>query len=267
MLSGPPPPLHGNSYKASDNKYSKKTNKGFNNFIRHILPPPPDTRRVLMVHPPHKSHEAQQIEQIQHSPQQALQSTQAQQQERKISISAHNTMLIGDYISAVFPADLQLMLVQAIGNATFQSTADLICADAIQVCHRYIFLQLGGNQIRSMDKEKVFKAALTVVIAIRERSPESRIFMLGVLPKPVENDSAKVHIMKFNRWLSIAVKRIDALFHRVKFLPVQLPFLNASGPIMEYYNSDDQLTLNQAGAEVLRRAIFRLAGFVKNTSG
>ena len=65
----------------------------------------------------------------------------------KVQISNQNTMIIGDYIAVVFPEFQAQWLVQAIGNATFQSMVDLICHEAIILKHRYIFIQLGGNQI------------------------------------------------------------------------------------------------------------------------
>ena len=70
--------------------------------------------------------------------------------------------------------------------------------------------------------------------------------------------------MLFKRWLQNAAIRIDAIFGKVRFLPVQLAFIQASAPRVEYFNNVDGVTLNEAGAQLLKRTIFSLAGFVKN---
>ena len=88
--------------------------------------------------------------------------------------------------------------------------------------------------------------------------------MPRVLPRPIENAQVKPLVMFFNRWLHNTAVRIEALFGKVKYLPVQLSFLGPQGPKMEYFNEDDGLTLNQAGTALLKQAIFKLAGFVRN---
>ena len=101
---------------------------------------------------------------------------------------------------------------------------------------------------------------LNLVAAIKERNQQSRIFIIGVLPRPIENDQAKIYIMKMNN----ATERIRKLFDKVCFLPVHLKFLNGGVPRMELFNQEDQLTLNPAGAMLFKQEVFRLAGFVRN---
>ena len=105
---------------------------------------------------------------------------------------------------------------------------------------------------------------LELVIEVRKISQESCIFFIGVLPRIVDNEDIKPYIVRFNRWLSVAVTQVDTLFERVKFLPVHIKFLNSSEPRRELFHQDDLFTLNEAGAKLLRNEIFRLAGFVKN---
>ena len=250
----------------SENNSSSRNDQNSTTFVRSILPPPPDERRVV-------------LKQVQNTPQhisrnadvEASTSCQPmndaglpQQDRQQLQISARNTTLIGDYISTVFPEFQSKWMVQATGNATFSSTMEALQQGLIVVNRKYIFLQLGGNQIRSADAVNTFNNILNLVVAIRERSSESRIFLIGVLPRPVENDQAKPYIMRINRWFTHAVERVDKLLGKVKFLPVHLKFLNGSQPRLELFREDDGITLSPAGAMVFRNEVFRLAGFVRN---
>ena len=134
-----------------------------------------------------------------------------------MNISNLNTTLIGDYVSVVFPEYHDKWLVQVFGNATFQSTLDNIIAEKIIVNRKYVFIQLGGNQLRTSSKENVFKSLLSVVLAIRDKNADARIFVVGVLPCPIENTSAKPLIMFFNRWLRDACERIMKILGKIKF--------------------------------------------------
>ena len=40
----------------------------------------------------------------------------------------------------------------------------------------------------------------------------------------------KSFIMKFNRWLATAVREVEVIFDKVKFLPVHLRFLDGVKP-------------------------------------
>ena len=131
-----------------------------------------------------------------------------------VTISWINTTIIGDYIASVFPEFSTSWLVQAQGNATLGSVADMIKQGLVTVDRKYLFLQLGGNQILSAENNVIFSALLNLVILIRERCKESRIFVLEVLPRPVENDNAKPYICKINRWLANAVERLDKMFQK-----------------------------------------------------
>ena len=86
---------------------------------------------------------------------------------------------------------------------------------------------------------------LELVVAIREQSAESRIHFIGVLPRLVDNDAAKPFIVKFNRYLLNATDRLSKLFDNIKYLPVQLQFIQGMKGKKEYYN-EDGLMLNEA---------------------
>ena len=70
--------------------------------------------------------------------------------------------------------------------------------------------------------------------------------------------------MKFNRWLATVVNDINIIFEKVKFLLVQLRFLDVTQPRTELFDEDNRLLLSNTGAELFRRVVFQLAGFVKN---
>ena len=70
---------------------------------------------------------------------------------QNVQISSANTTLIGDYISTVFPEHSSKWLVQAQGNVTFTSVLNLIQENLITVDRKYVFLQLGGNQLRTVE--------------------------------------------------------------------------------------------------------------------
>ena len=64
--------------------------------------------------------------------------------------------------------------------------------------------------------------------------------------------------------MSNAVKKITMFFPRVRYLPVQIKFINENGPIMNLFKEDDKLTLNELGAKLFKKTVFEMAGFVKN---
>ena len=243
-----------NAFKNSDRRYSTTKEPGFTHFVRSILPPPPDTRKVIL------KDVTNQITPVVQRTEHNIMTTGP-----RLEISALNTTLIGDYISAVFPQFQEKWLVQSNGAATFASTLESIKNGVITANRRYVFFQLGGNQIRSADAENTFTNILNIVVKAREQNPASRVFFVGILPRPVEDDHVKTLVMKSNRWIHNAVDRVNSLFGKVKFLPVQLKFLNGKlGPRKELFKEDDQLTLNEAGAAVFKQEVFKLAGFVKN---
>ena len=181
----------------------------------------------------------------------------------KTEISNLKTTLIGDYVSVVFPEYHPKWLVQAFGNAMLKSTLDGIIKEKIMVNRKYMFIQLGGNHIRSTTKDTVFKEILSVVIAIRDKNAEAWIFVVAVLPRLVENDNVKPYIVVFNHWLRNATECIMSIFSKVKFIPAQLSFLGPVGPCLVYF-AEDQLKLNELGLWVFQDVLFHHAGFIKN---
>ena len=133
----------------------------------------------------------------------------------------------------------------------------------VVVDRRYIFVELGSNQIRMADK--VFQWILQLTAVIQERNKESRIYFVGVLLRPVENEEAKPNIIMFNRWMVAAVKRLQQIMQKVEFISVQLRFLMTLGPRMELCNQQHLLTLSEQGAKLLRASLFQAAGFVRNS--
>ena len=234
-------------YSRTDSEHSSTTSM--------VLLPPPDVRRVLLK----KTHQYQGQQPHRQEPGQ-----QVHNKAQRPEISPHNTMIIGDYTSVVF-LNSNKWLVQAFGNATFQSMTDAIIEESVKADKKYVFVQLGGNQIRSANKQLVFNQLLKLIIVIRDKSPDSKIFVVGVLPRPIENDSAKPFIVKFNRWLKSACDRMGSFYANITFIPAQLSFIDGKGPKLQYYDEQDKLTLNNIGARLFKEILFTHAGFVKNT--
>ena len=136
----------------------------------------------------------------------------------------------------------------------------------LDVDKKYVFFQLGGNQVQTSTKDKLFLQVLEIVLEVRKVCENSRILFVGVLPRPVDNEIIKPFIVKFNRWLAAACAEVDSLFDRVKFVPAHLKFLHGDYPRTQMFNQDDLLTLNEAGAKLLHNTIFEQAGFVRNAS-
>ena len=153
--------------------------------MHSILPPPPDVRKVQLS-------AANEVIRTVHSNQ--IVGTENVNPVQQETISNLITTFIGDYIGACFPEYREKWLVQAIGNATFPSTLQAIIDDSLIINRKYIFLQLGGNQIRSVSKMIVYKQLLAVILALRERQAESHIFVVGVLPRPIKT-------CRQNHWL------------------------------------------------------------------
>ena len=183
---------------------------------------------------------------------------------RNIEISCANTTLIGDYTSVKFSSLDPRWLVQAQGNATLASTLALIKDGMIAVDRWYIFLQLGGNQVRSADKQKIYSQVLDIVVAIGNKNANSHIYFVAVLPRIIDNTDIKPFIMNFNRGLAAAVHQVNIIFERIRFLPVQLRFLNEIVPRREMFDEQNPLLLSQLGVELFQKAVFQLTGFVRN---
>ena len=179
-------------------------------------------------------------------------------------ISVLNTMIIGDYTATVYPSYHMKWLVQAWGNTTLGSTLESIDNKLITVDKKYIFIALGGNQLCTSTRQSVSMQVLELVSKIRDKNEKSRIYFVGVLPRPIENIEVKPLIVKFNRFLAAAVEKAAVIFERVKFLPAHLEFIQDGAPAEEFFHQDDKLTLNDRGAILLRNTLFRLAGFKKN---
>ena len=70
--------------------------------------------------------------------------------------------------------------------------------------------------------------------------------------------------MKFNRWLATAVREVEVIFDKVKFLPVHLRFLDGVNPRHDLFDVQNNLLLSNTGAALFKQSVFQLAGFMKN---
>ena len=165
----------GNKRTKFGSKSSPLEQEGFSNFIRTILPPPPDVRKVeyknrlspvskpawMDADVPEPVPEfgvggplQSRLGGVRESGQQKIQVKQKQM--KQPDITNLNTTLIGDYTATVYPQYNVKWLVQATGNATFKSTIEAVKSGNIVVDRKYIFIQLGGNQLRTADKTVSF---------------------------------------------------------------------------------------------------------------
>ena len=159
--------------------------------MTNILPPPPDVRNVIIDQPASCHRQKFQAEtetvSIRHI-EPSLKHQAVAGSSRKLEISCANTTLIGDYTSVVFSSADARWLVQAQGNATLSSTLALIHDGILAIDRCYIFIQLGGNQVRSAEKGTVYSKVLDLVVAIRNKNPQSRIYFITVLPRVIDNE-------------------------------------------------------------------------------
>ena len=116
----------------------------FRTFIASILPPPPDVSKVMFSNQLMASHDIMQSD---------IMSKPAVN--RQIENSPENTTIISDYTLASFLNSDSKWLVQAQGNAMLSSTLALVKDSMLVIDKRYIFIQLGGNQVFSLNKDKV----------------------------------------------------------------------------------------------------------------
>ena len=238
---------------------STSRDRSFDSFVKSILPPPPDVRRVVQ-----RQKEDERSWSVWHRPIMQEPYMQSQVKATKPTISSLNTTLIGDYVAAAFPEHGTQWLVQAQGNATLESVLVQIKQQVVIVDRHYVFFQLGGNQIRTTDFDKIFSAVLNLVVITRERNSQSRIFFLGVLPRPIDNQEAKPYVVRFNRWMANAVDQVGKIFEKIRFLPIQLHFIQESAPKEHLFRQDQPLMINEAGARIFKEHVFLMAGFARN---
>ena len=236
-----------------------------------MLPQPPDIRWVEVrsdaeleqrqVHQPT-------VDRMQQMALQQLTATVDAQklQRRQVEISRENTVLIGDYTSVAFSVNDTKWLVQSQGNATLASMLALIKDDILIVDRKYLFFQLGGNQLRTAMKQKIYATLLDMVVLLRDKNPQCGIYFIGVLPRVVDNLEVKPLIMRFNQWLTASVHSVDSIFGKVKFLPVHLQFIDGVNPKVHLFDAQQPLLLNHVGATLFKEVTFQLAEFVKNNT-
>ena len=214
------------------------------------LPPPPDIRKVVL---------NQATEMVPSSQAPSIR----QSANAKEVISSGNTTVIGDYVAAAFSQHDSKWLVQATGNATMNTVLQGINKGDITVDRHYIFIVIGHNQLQSSSKGSVIFSVKQIVASIRNKNPAAKIFFSALLPRPVDNDTVKPLIVKFNRALCAAIHEVQKRDIRVLLLPVQHQFIVDSKPVMQYYN-EDGFSLSDQGAACLKKELFRLAGFLQN---
>ena len=63
-----------------------------------------------------------------------------------------------------------------------------------------------------------------LVLSIKMCNPRSKVFVVGVLPRPSYNAIAQPKVRDFNRFLAASVKKMQKHIDRLFYLPVQLHF-------------------------------------------
>ena len=248
---------------------------------RVCLPPPPDKRRVIQAQSarqtfyevpdflkdgsPSVEVHHQQVQSVVREILQELRQGHDTVRNRSLQIGPHNTTLIGDYVTSVYQGPDNKWLVQSLGNATWNTVIQGIMNGSIVVNFRYMFLMVGHNQVLSAKKSEIIQVIHDTVQKIRSINLEARIFVCSLLPRPIDNHDIKPHIVNFNRWIVMAVNRVSKAYFRVHHIPTQHSFIRAGKPKQELFN-EDRITLNKAGALLLKEKMFEIAGFRKNVS-
>ena len=178
-------------------------------------------------------------------------------------ISLSNTTIISDYVVGCFSTRDKKWKVQGARNDTLQSIAWKMQHDCLDVQKQYIFILLGHNQLWTQTKGTINDAVTEIVQEIRACNLAAWIFFRALLPRPIDNTQAKPRIVKFNRNLCQVVKKIQNKVNRISFLSIQHDFIKDSLPDETLFTSD-RVMLNELGAQRLRSALFKSAGFRVN---
>ena len=178
-------------------------------------------------------------------------------------VSSGSTTIISDYIVSAFNKHDAKWLVQVIGNVTINNVAEAIRMSAITVDRHYIFLVISHNQLRSVTKSQINLGFRSIVDLIRQKNKHAKIFISALLPRPIDNKEVKPLIIKFNRALAVTVNQVWKQDPRVLLLTVQHDFVKDGQPLEHLY-AEDRFMLNEQGVAMLKKRLFKLAGFTKN---
>ena len=158
------------SYSYNDKSYNSHKTK-FRHFIQKILPPPADVRKVEVRQPAAMEIPKWMRTDVPPQPSEFSMGTRCQLNkgpaQANMTISNLNTTLIGDYVAATLSEYDEKWLVQVFGNATFASILEMIHKDKLIINRRYIFIQLGGNQIRTSTTSSMLRVMMEMVMALR----------------------------------------------------------------------------------------------------
>ena len=210
--------------------HSKDSSSETSSFGR-ILPPPPDIRNVIIS--PENILEANRVTyEVPYSMQPSkvpnpdppgvtqtnIQMLGRLQQNSREVISNLNTTIIGDYVVAAFHSNDSKWLVQSFGNATIEYLINGVKTGTITVARRYVFIVIGHNQIWSLSKQQIIRQVLELAVAIKNNNSDCRIYFSALIPRPVDNEQAKLQLVKFNQSLHLAVNKAKKVLNRVHFL-------------------------------------------------
>ena len=175
-------------------------------------------------------------------------------------ISPQNTTIITDKYGSCFENPDSKWLVQKFDKAVIQTIINRVISGEITVARRYIFLMIGGNQVFRAKKTLVHNKLNMLTLCVLGKNPVAKIFVAGVLPRPVKDHYAKDYIRDFNRFLCAAVKKIQKQYTRIFYVPAQLQF-----QARHEYNclfESNLLQLSVFGKMQLKRALLEGAGFI-----
>ena len=257
-------------------KEGRKTRSG-QEFIRterncdrgsRILPPPPDVRRVVIKDEEGSNFAVPEwfqvdVPVVNETFRLDMNTVSLPPVRVQEVVSSGNTTLIGDQIAASFHQHDSKWLVQAADRATVGSVIEGINTGSITLDRRYIFISIGHNQLDAVHRGSVKPMFNALISLIRQKNEAAKIFVVGLLPKPLLNDVAKPQIVKFNRILAETVSRIKKNDHRVLFMPAHLEFTFEGQPKTQMFERD-LVHLSKIGKQMFKRTLFDLAGFTVN---
>lgn len=104
-------------------------------------------------------------------------------------------------------------------------------------------LMIGKNDIASLSSEQIGENTANIIKSIHARSPNTKIVLMGILPRPESGDSGNVNVDATNSILS----RLATTNGSVQFVNLRNSFIDANGNERPELYQADKLHLSDAG--------------------
>ncbi len=104
-------------------------------------------------------------------------------------------------------------------------------------------LMIGTNDIGSLSSEQIAENTSNIIKSIQARSPNTKVMLMGVLPRPGNGDSGNMNVDAINALLS----KLATASGSVQFVNLRNSFVDANGNERPELYQADQLHLSDAG--------------------